>query len=543
MPYAVGYARFSSIKQGKGNSLVRQQEYIADWISKNPNYTLYPYTFQDLGRSAYKGAHLKKEHGFGKLLAAIENNEIKKGDVILVEAIDRIGRLTEMKMFSLINQIIEAGVKIVTLDDDCEYGPEIQSDQIWLLTGKIQQAHHYSKNLGRRISDSYKAREKLAASGLTPKRRTPIWLNSDGTLKPNIADAMKRAFEDALSGMGERRILRRLIAADPAFTEKNPTTVRKWLTNRTAIGYWREYKIYPQIVTDELFYQVQKRFKENYKPATAPRKNFLSGLVKCGYCGSNFQVKANKYSPDSMNCSTRNKFGEAGCKNGKAFPAPVLLHICNDTATNAVEQAISNLELSKSQKELIVIEGKLGEISKRAENIGLAIQQCGLLPEFQIQLTELIADRQRLSNQKSMLDSNTPEPCSRYEMAWDQQYELIESDPMRLNALLQSVNYKLTCFPDGRIQSSTTGNQFSKCTYVKYNRKNQAYIIDALGEEFKLANREGTLTKARLTKFLQMLNQQRLELPSKNNYPIDKEEPSTKEMYELYESITQQGLD
>ncbi len=64
-----------------------------------------------------------------------------------------------------------------------------------------------------------------------------------------------------------------------------------------------------------------------------------------------------------MNCSTRNKFGEAGCDNGKAFPIPVLLHICNDTATNAVDQAIGNLELSKSQKVLIVIEGKLGEIS------------------------------------------------------------------------------------------------------------------------------------------------------------------------------------
>lgn len=538
MPYAVGYARFSSVKQGSGSSLQRQQELIANWIAANPDYTLYPRTFQDLGRSAYKGVHLEEKHEFGQLLAAIEAKEIKSGDVILVEAIDRIGRLTETKMIWLIHQIIEAGIKIITLQDNCEYGPVIKSEQIWSLMGKIQQAHQYSESLSDRIAKSYKNRERLAATGLTPKRRTPIWLNSDGTLKPKTAEAMKGAFEDALTGMGERRILRRLIAADPIFTKKNPTTVRRWLTNKTAIGYWREHKIYPPIVTDELFYQVQKRFEDNYKPATAPRKNFLSGLVKCGHCGSNMQVKANKHSPDSMNCSTRNKFGEAGCDNGKAFPIPVLLHICNDTATNAVDQAIGNLELSKSQKALIVIEGKLGEISRKIDNLGIAIQQCGLLPELQKQLTALIADQQKLNNQKLMLDSSTPEPCSRYEMAWDQQYELIESDPMRLNALLQSASYKLTCFPDGRVQSSTTGNQFSKCTYVKYDRKIQAYIIDALGEEFKLANREGTLTKARLTKFLQMLNQQRLGLPSKNNHPIDKEEPSTKEMYEFYESIT-----
>ena len=405
MPYAVGYARFSSIKQGSGSSLQRQQELITDWIAANPDYTLYPRTFQDLGRSAYKGVHLKEKHEFGQLLAAIEAKEIKSGDVILVEAIDRIGRLPETKMIWLIHQIIEAGIKIITLQDGSEYGPVIKSEQIWALMGKIQQAHRYSADLSFRISNSYRIREKLAATGLTPKRRTPIWLNTDGTLKPKTAEAMKGAFEDALTGMGERRILRRLIAADPIFTKKNPTTVRRWLTNKTAIGYWREHRIYPSIVTDELFYQVQKRFEDSYKPATAPRKNFLSGLVKCGHCGSNMQVKANKHSPDSMNCATRNKFGEAGCLNGKAYPIPVLLHICNDTATIAVEQAISNLELSKSQKELIVIEGKLGENSKKAENIGLAIQQYGLLPEFQMQLAGLVADRQKLSNQKLMLDS------------------------------------------------------------------------------------------------------------------------------------------
>ncbi|PTT99232.1 recombinase family protein, partial [Pseudomonas sp. HMWF031] len=89
MPYAIGYARFSSIKQGSGSSLERQQALIAKWLGENPEYKVYPKTFEDLGRSASKGDHLK--HGLGKLLQAIELKEIGDGDIILVEAIDRIG--------------------------------------------------------------------------------------------------------------------------------------------------------------------------------------------------------------------------------------------------------------------------------------------------------------------------------------------------------------------------------------------------------------------------------------------------------------------
>lgn len=109
----------------------------------------------------------------------------------------------------------------------------------------------------------------MAKQGIIPKRRPPIWLNTNGTLKTQIGIAMKGAFEDALAGIGERRILKRLIKEHDAFANINPSKIRRWLTNRAAIGYWRDYRIYPSIVTDELFYQVQKRFQDEYKRATA----------------------------------------------------------------------------------------------------------------------------------------------------------------------------------------------------------------------------------------------------------------------------------
>lgn len=507
MPDAYSYARFSSKKQKDGSSLSRQNQGVADWLKRHPQF-VYRRNFQDLGRSAYKGKHL--EHDLGELLTAIKSKEIKKGDVILVEAIDRLGRLPELRMFSLINQIIEAGVTIVTLIDQTEYGPEIKPEQIWSLTGKIQQAHTYSKNLGSRISDSYKNRKQLAANGIIPKRRTPIWLNSDGTLKPSISTAMKIAFEDALTGMGERRILRRLTETDPIFKTKNPTTVRKWLTNKAAIGYWHEHRIYPPIVSDDLFYQVQKRFEDSYKPATAPTKHFLSGLVKCGHCGSNMQVKANKHSPYTMTCVTRSKFGVSRCENGRTFPVPVLQYICNDTATSALQQALTKIELSDSQKELIVIDGKINETSTKIQNLGKAIQICGLTPELQAQLTEQINERAKLENHKHLITVTEPEPeIGLYEKAWDEQYKLIENDPMRLNCLLQSARYALTCYVNGEIRTSTTGNTFSACQYNGYDRKLQTYLIKVEGEIHRLENSEGSVAKERSDKLKSILHAQR----------------------------------
>lgn len=535
MPYAIGYARFSSTKQGKGTSLDRQQELIANWIAENPAYTIYPKKFQDLGRSASKGDHLK--HGFGQLLEAIKLGEVGEGDVILVEAIDRIGRLPETQMISLIHDIITAKVKIITLEDGNTYGPVIRTEQIWSLIGKVQQAYLYSKTLSRRIKSSYKTREELARNGIIPKRRTPIWLNTDGTLKPRIAAAMKNAFEDALAGVGERRILKRLISVDSAFEKINPSTIRRWLINKAAIGYWREYKIYPSIVTDELFYQVQQRFLDEYKPATAARVHFLSGLVKCGECGANMQVKAYKNSPYAMRCTTRSAYGDLRCRNNKTIPVPVLQHICNDTATLAVEAAMRNIELSEAKKKTIVIEGQLKEVRTKIENLTISLEKYGPLPELDEKLTKLLSERKRLQNEKLFASSDSEREQSKYEDAWDYQYELIEENPIRLNALLQSASFNLKCYVDGRIESSTSGNELAKTKYKGYNRKMNTYELLIDGEIYYITNREAKSAKKHAEELRAMLDRQK-QLSQQAKDPTESDENDQDcEIYNFLKSL------
>ncbi|OLU35337.1 recombinase family protein [Pseudomonas sp. PA27(2017)] len=495
MPYAVGYTRFSSIKQRKGSSLDRQQELIAEWFKENPDYIPYPRSFNDLGKSGFTGAHLKEHGALGQLIAAINGGLINKGDVILVESVDRLGRLSELVMLNLITEILKCGIKIIILDDQKEYVYETTGSEIQILIGQITQAHKYSTQLSSRIAKSYKNRESQARLGVPIKRRTPIWLNSDGTLIENIAKAMKSAFEDSAAGMGERRILRRLFQREPIFKKYNPSTVTRWLTNETAIGYWRGTKIYPPIVSEELFYQVQKSIKARHRPGNAPTKHSISGLVKCGHCGANYQVKINKNSPNQMVCSGYQKAKpDGGCTNGKHLPLHVLQHIINDTCTSAVQQGIRKNQLSQAEKEKIKIEIEIEKATREIVSI-TGISEFATIPECREKLSELANTRAKLKNKLNLIELQNPiDPSqSPYEDAWDEQYLMLEKDPMLLNSKLQEINYYISCFNDGRIQSTTTGNELSSCRYVKYQRSTETYLLETSYGDLRIAHPKNQL--------------------------------------------------
>ena len=142
MPAAFSYARFSSAIQKKGSSLERQQAMVGSWILRHPEYALGNLTFQDLGRSGWKGDHIKDGGGFAELLAAVKAGVIQAGDAVLVESIDRAGRLDTLDMLTrVIAPILDAGVSIITLDDNVVYTRQsLDGGSIYILLGKIQAA-------------------------------------------------------------------------------------------------------------------------------------------------------------------------------------------------------------------------------------------------------------------------------------------------------------------------------------------------------------------------------------------------------------------
>ncbi|MNN72029.1 hypothetical protein D3C81_1880280 [compost metagenome] len=89
---------------------------------------------------------------------------------------------------------------------------------------------------------------------------------------------------------------------------------------------------------------------------------------------------------------------------------------------------------------------------------------------------------------------------------------------MRLNALLQSANYNLTCFNDGRIKANTTGNEFSSSTYTGYDRKKQAYKVLVDDTIKYIFNKQGAIALGRTATLRKMLEERRsVELGQQEN--------------------------
>ncbi|WP_415769232.1 recombinase family protein [Pseudomonas sp. LB3P38] len=457
MNNAYSYIRFSTGKQLKGSSLERQQAMLDEWAEANPTYTLNrELTFKDLGISGRSGKHLK--NGFGKLLEAIEKGGIGAGDVVLVEAIDRAGRMEPAMMLHILTGILLKGVTIITLDDKAVYTSEsLQGGNVYILAGKVQAAFNYSQALSERMKASYKSRNEKAVKGETPKRNTPVWLTSDGKLKEDIAPFVKQAFEDYAAGLGERRIYERILEnggnAHSCFVRMAPSTVKRWMTNRTVLGEWQGIAgVYPKVVEPELFYRVQKRMEEKFSPRGAPTKHKYTGLVVCGECGKNFNTKHYQATGLSvMECSSRARRGSTACDNSRSIPEPVIALVYSLSFSGGALRALQGQVLSASQKREVEIDGEVVELNKKLARAAHALVELGDdAEEILVLVRGLKAQRLALETEKAGLAHSA---VSTYDKIVD--VVKFNLDPAKANAMLQSVGYRIVCNQDSTVVSES----------------------------------------------------------------------------------------
>lgn len=466
MKQAISYVRFSSHRQRGGSSVERQEAMISAWLEAHPDYEISTQRFKDLARSGFKGEHIKEGGGFGDLLLAVENGVIRRGDVVLVEAMDRAGRLPALEMLTkVIAPILKAGVSIITLDDNTTYTEEsANTSQIYLLVAKIQASHSYSQNLSDRVSASYKSRRNKAKEGVMPKRATPAWLTSAGVVREDVAPWIKTAFELYISGVGKNAIAKRMRDSGVERLEKCVgRTVDGWLRNQAAIGKWVTRAdgsdpqviddVYPIIVEPSLFYKVQLKLdsgKGTRSSKTA--KNFLVGLVRCGSCGKSYIIQNRNGLPHSLRCHSR--ASRRDCVNSHIVPKAVLDAIYSYTSVPASIEAIAQQEMGVNDKEIAVRENELRALSKKVDGLVQMVDAVGFMPELASKLKDAKAERAVIENTLVILRSTVVAPAA---MGWQKigkVWNLEKDDPQRLAAMLRGVGYAITVHPDGRILSS-----------------------------------------------------------------------------------------
>ncbi|SPW39388.1 recombinase [Escherichia coli] len=81
------------------------------------------------------------------MLARIESGEFPEGTILLVESIDRIGRLEHLETEALMNRILGNGLEIHTLQDGLIYTKDALADDFRNLNHPACQSLHSASGI------------------------------------------------------------------------------------------------------------------------------------------------------------------------------------------------------------------------------------------------------------------------------------------------------------------------------------------------------------------------------------------------------------
>lgn len=458
MPKAISYTRFSAIHQGKGSTLDRQQKLIDQWFQQHSDVKKSNLSVTDRGKSAYKGEHLN--HGLGMILAAIASGEIKSGDYILVEAIDRIGRLEPTDMVELINGIVKAGVTIVTLEDNTEYTKKTLNDgmgALFILVGKVQQAHEYSKTLSRRITNAYEKKRIDARKGVPVRLSSPFWLGSGGKLIPDKAEAVRSCIDLYLKGRGAHSILNDLVTVHPVLEPIHATTLKRWFLSRALIGEWQNKcdpipSVFEPLVDEVTFYRLQKEVKSRIKGARPEKSYELSGLVKCSNCGGNYHFRR-KHHADYViqyaNCSTYLKRGKRNCDNFKTWPYEVLMVLFEQSYRDCLYSVAMDNVNASINKEAGVLRERLSEVNGSIDRLLEILVSIPDQQNTKDKMFEFNEKKEVIEKEIRAVEQEGGEVLGLGVDELNAMYEKLDTDPIYRRGLLTQAGYSI----DGRDQT------------------------------------------------------------------------------------------
>ena len=349
---AVSYARFSSAKQGNGSSISRQKDLFNKWLQQNSDrYYQSSLSSTDEGISAFRGKN--KEGGLGLILKAIGEGLIREGDALVVEAIDRLSRAETLDALGTVSTIVKAGVSIITLEDNQTYTrSSLNTSQIFLLAAKIQSAHEYSKRLGARVKSAWRIKESKARSGdELPKKlhNLPFWIDRETKKCNSNAEIVRELITLYLKGEGLREIA--YYAKTTHNLDTSDRTIGRWLDNPALLGHWRGIKCFENLVTEDVFHEIQEQREKRKLTPKQPNFRTLSGLLRCSECGGTFNFRQQKPRPTSSapigseeykekkpivygNC--RNYLHKKSCSNGATVPEEIALYIYQKTVVSLI---------------------------------------------------------------------------------------------------------------------------------------------------------------------------------------------------------------
>ena len=123
MTKAYSYLRFSTTEQAHGDSRRRQTEMTERYAAKHGLILDDELRMKDEGVSAFRAKNVRSG-ALGNFLRAIDDGLVPEGSFLLVENLDRVSRASPWDAMMIFKNIIDAGVTIVTLQDERTWNRE-----------------------------------------------------------------------------------------------------------------------------------------------------------------------------------------------------------------------------------------------------------------------------------------------------------------------------------------------------------------------------------------------------------------------------------
>jgi DNA invertase Pin-like site-specific DNA recombinase len=450
MARAYSYLRFSTPEQAKGDSL-RRQTALAEEYAKRHDLTLdTELNLKDLGVSAFRGDNAAVG-ALGAFLKAIQDGLVPGGSYLLVEALDRISRQTARKAVRILEEIVEAGVTLVTLNDGKHYTAESLDGADFLLAILLlMRGHEESATKAKRLKAAWLAKRQRAAAGEIQTVKVPAWIQAEGSAAKNYRNAklsviperariVRRIFTEFLDGSGKAQIAVALNAERvPTWGEGNgrkgihwhKSYVWKILSNPAVTGRFVPHvythdgpkasrrvpqepipDYYPRVVDDATFERGQRLMSARRATVrSAGVASIVAGLARCPKCGSTMtrvmKGSAGKGGSPKLVC-TKAKAG-AGCEY-RGVPLPAVERALVAHAASFRKVPIAETMLAE---EIAAADEELYRVAKQVEEIVDAIER-GSSAALSQRLAEREAQAEGLRAELHRLKAHAAETESR----------------------------------------------------------------------------------------------------------------------------------
>lgn len=406
------YARVSTDKQG--DSLENQIEYAKEYIRRlGDNYFLNDaFVYQDFDQSGYYTRFVDRE----AIQRALNDAAEKKFQVIVFKEISRISR-DQAEHIELVTRFTQNGVRVIAINDNVD---SARSETLDLLGIHSVMAEMESKRISSRVSAGNKS---MARRGLwvgEPPIGYKVSENRALIIDEEYAEIPKLIFALYVNaGYGTFKIAEHLNQNHLMTKNGNlwsRTTVNRVLNNRAYIGdlvYGKTrntlkrvyddggyrkmqgrskipeaewvvlHNTHPALISNELFEQAQTMIRARSKQNPRRTRHPLTGILKCGRCGSGMVCQKRKFTNRSRvvveyryySCSNAFKYGRSICDQ-QNMNATSIEKVVKDLLLDKLSALNNkNVDVSIKKTEQNHVEKELRKLKKELERTRVALDR------------------------------------------------------------------------------------------------------------------------------------------------------------------------